>query len=299
LTESWQTFGRPTITEIERQKRFEAAVVEEGIRRYQNSLTRKVHRKDGTVAYESKEIGETDVGMRVLKDVLGRGEDGVVAAIKTLQSEIVAHITAGTQGRRPDWFYILAHRKPEELAVITIRTLLAIKYDDKSVAGAIGLTSAARRVGEAVREQFELDDWRETSKAKAKEDDGFDLANYLVSKHKGNVTRTTFRRWRRKCDDIKKLEWPTSLLVQMGSVLIDLAVRHSGGWFILENKWVNGQTKKILALSAPAKEAIRAIKADCELMHPLLRPMTCPPRPWRKEEAGEPIPNPQQIGENI
>ena len=96
----------------------------------------------------------------------------------------------------------------------------------------------------------------------------------------GQMDAGTYKRWRKKLENIHREDWPRSIKIQLGTTLIKEAVKNSAGW--LETRMVphKGRTEYRLFVSSEARDAILDIHERMEIKRPYLLPMLVPPKPW-------------------
>lgn len=277
----------PSVTQIEAQIHHELGCIEEGKRRYQRMVAETA-------------FSDTRPGLAALTDMLGsplsairKGgpsvKQGLIYAIDQLQSEAVGAMEAavlnsngsgpGTGPKRfPDWYWLIGLLDAEKLALITARTMLNSNWRTDQLGR--GLPSLALQLSTAVAHEIEFEAWQVKSA-----DQEFDLARIMITKT-GHVDQKTFQRWRKKLrGTIDRLNLDRSIRLAFGTVLIDLGVRHGGGWFELRTVYSRGKRSRRLFLTAAAFAAISDIDSRLEVSRPLRLPMICKPKPWRRTNA--------------
>lgn len=254
------------IEDIERQQRYESLAVKRGVARYQKMLA------------ETANVADTQPGMRAARDMLNGSpaHKGLIPAIKEAQQVAVTGIVAGPS-KKTAWWWTVAFLEPEQLALLTVRAVLHTAVANRT------LTSVALTLGNLVRQELELAMWRTQEAKKAKQDPEYtDLCKLLVSRAK-KVDNKQFGRWRRKVREIERIDWDKTGKIQLGTMLIGLAVMHGGGWFAIRTIYIRGKSVKHVDLTPLGRAAIDDENARLELSRPLLLPMKCPPKPWQRK----------------
>jgi hypothetical protein len=169
-----------------------------------------------------------------------------------------------------------------------IRLALATCPKERDLGSQKKVTTLAMGVAGEVRLQMEYEDWtareREANRmAKRRGEQRKDLLAALKSRVK-TVDARAWKRWARKIEATRDEPWPTEAKLQLGTMLIELMVKHGGGWFEVQNIPVTGgKTERRLILTDRALAAISDINQRQEVARPLLMPMIHPPKPWRWE----------------
>jgi len=107
----------PTIAQIERQIRWEAAAVEAGIRRYHEELN-----KPGTT------IADTSPGQRIIGEIMQEFVPWLSDAQELLRVEVV-----NARGRTRDWTLLMLLLPPEKLAYLTLRSVMIQRPGERCV----------------------------------------------------------------------------------------------------------------------------------------------------------------------
>ena len=115
----------PTIEEIERQIRWEAAAVEMGVKRY-----RQEQRDANTVA-------DTSAGARLIRETM----QSLVPYLTDMQ-EAIRDKTTNSMGYKPDWWTYICLIEPEKLAYLTFDP--SGRMIDASNQFAIGMADAVK-----------------------------------------------------------------------------------------------------------------------------------------------------------
>jgi hypothetical protein len=101
--------GPPTIAQIERQLRWEAAAVEAGIRRYREEL-----------ADPSKTLADTSPGQRIIREIMKEFVPWLSDAQDAIRQGLVQN-----QGKPRDWNFLILLLPPEHLAFLTLRAVMS------------------------------------------------------------------------------------------------------------------------------------------------------------------------------
>jgi DNA-directed RNA polymerase len=262
-TEAGLTGYPVRIQDIERQQRWEAEAVEEGVRRYRRAIA-------------EADLPDTPAGVIAMREMF----NGLVPAIRAAQDEAIAGLTAKEKGRNPEWWWYISFLSAEKLAVIAARTLLTTTSTDRTPFIREG--SVSIYIGSAVMLEMELERWKADEAEAAREDDKHVDLFKLMKMRQPNATARDFRRWRRKIAAIERLDWPKNIRLQVGHRLVQLAVEHGGGWFERRVIFRQGRSERTIVKSDAAHAAIQDINARLEINRPLRVPMLCPPKPWRR-----------------
>lgn len=263
------------ITEKEREILWEAAAIDRGKDRYRATFSTVKQKRDGTVKHESSELGDVAPGQIILKEMMLHAIPYFQAAIEEAKREI----TSGRRGAHKDWWWLIGWLSAEEIALVTARTILTEKASGESYQGR-GATGLNLRIGQAVKEQIEFNKWKKKSKILAGDNGGFDFSAWLIQKVGGTINRQTWARWKSKMDAIENEEWPTDTRVHIGAKLLDLMIKHGGGWFEERLVYRTGKTERRVFLSSEAQQAITDINSQLEVNRPYMVPMRCQPNPW-------------------
>lgn len=270
------------ITEKEREIYWEAAAIDRGKDRYRGTFSTVKVGRDGTVKHESAELGDVAPGQIILKEMMLHAVPYFQAAIEEAKREI----TSGRRGAHKEWWWLIGWLTAEEIALVTARTILTERASGDSYQGR-SATGLNLRIGQAVKEQIEFNRWKKNSKILAADQGGFDFAAWLITKVGGTINRRTWSRWKAKMDAIENEEWPSDTRVQIGAKLLDLMIKHGGGWFEDRLVYKTGKTERRVFLSEAAQQAITDINAQLEVNRPYMVPMRCQPNPWEHKYNDE------------
>lgn len=265
--------SEPTPEDIERQKEWEAHAVSEGVQRYRNAIAGAEDRGLFGVA-QGKEpaFGDTPPGLVAMRSMIRT----FVPAIKEAQKLAAKSLTDSGSGRQADWWWLICLLPAEKLAVIVTRSLLTGKDPERKA------SNAAIEIGSAVQQELEFERWRITEREAVKDDPERTNLFKLLTSRAGRVDAKTFARWKRKLKSIERFEWHRDQKLRLGDVLIDLAIKHGGGWFELRKVYKRGKTERRIRMTAEARQAVTDINARLEVNRPYLLPMKCPPKKWRR-----------------
>jgi hypothetical protein len=252
------------IQDIERQIRWEMANVEEGVRRYRRSIA-------------EADLGDTPPGVIAMRDMMA----GLVPAIEAARQEAIDGIVSEGKGRKPEWWWTIGFLSAEKLAVITARALLT---DRKQRTGGSLMSAVAINIGSSVKMEMEYEQWRIREARRAKEDPNHINLFRLITSRAKKVDAKAFLRWRKKLSSIERLDWTREMKLQLGSKLLDLAIRHGGGWFEYRMIYARGKSERRVFLTDVARTAINDVNARLEVNRPYHLPMKVPPKPWRRDE---------------
>jgi len=270
----------PSPADIERQIEWESHCVRKGVERYHSTLSKTSIQKDGSVKQKQRELGETQVGLKVITDVLQH----CTTAIEEARQEAIEGLSNPDRRSRPvAWWWYIAWLSAEQLAFLTIRTILTSPALPDTEGRA--LLPTALGVGRAIRDEIDFRRWQDNSKRKAEETGTPDLAKILISRAKGTATNRTIRRWIKKTSDIETLDWPKEVRLQVGTKLIETVVDNSGGWFEIRLEFVRGKTERRVYLTDKARAAVDNMHGFYELNRPYLLPTIIPPKPWEPKAA--------------
>ena len=261
--------------QIRIQKDWEAHCVERGIERFRESQFKEIKQPDGTSRKELADIGETQGGMIVLKNLMGP----LTPVIEAMRMEAIEGIQ-GVKGREPDWWWYIAWLPADKLAFMTIRAVLAEKPHTADQGRKFN--QIALRLGKSIKEQIEFDRWLQQSKQKAKDMGTLDFAQFLINNHRGPVNRRAFARWKRRCADILQEDWSSEICLKVGARLLE--AMHMANPDAVETylHMSRGKTTRMLRLSESILQDLTSINERLEVNRPYLLPMKCPPRPWRR-----------------
>jgi len=262
------------------QKDWEAHCVERGIERFREAQFKEIKQPDGTSRKELADIGETQGGMIVLKNLMGP----LTPAIEAIRQEAIEGIQ-GVKGREPDWWWYIAWLPAEKLAFMTIRAVLSEKPHTADQGRKFN--QVAMRLGKSIKEQIEFDRWLHQSRQQAKDMGTLDFAQFLINNHRGPVNRRAFARWKRRCADILQEDWPSEVCLKVGTRLLD--AMHNACPDAIETylHMSRGKTTRMLRLSESVLQDLTSINERLEVNRPYLLPMKCKPRPWRRSNGSQ------------
>ena len=286
MTDIKQTYNDKSITmwinEREKEVLWEAAAIDRGKDRYRATFNTIKTRRDGSSTYESAELNDVAPGQIILKEMMLHAIPHFHAAIEEAKREI----TSGRRGAHQHWWWLIGWLSAEEIALVTARTILTEKASGESYQGR-GATSLNLRIGQAVKEQIEFNKWKKKSKILADDNGGFDFSAWLITKVGGSINRRTWARWKSKMDAIENEDWPADTRVHIGAKLLDLMIKHGGGWFEERLVYRAAKTERRVFLSSEAQQAITDINSQLEVNRPYMVPMRCQPNPWEHKYNDE------------
>lgn len=281
MTENPPSYGEPpTIHEIDRQIRRELETVQMGVERYHASIA-------------GASLGDTDPGLRIMRNILTDRPDpndptvtlpGLVTAIESSREFIKQKISKGSgSGSWPAWNFMVHFLTPEKVAVIVTRTVLTPDANTRPDR-AKSLPATALAVSRNIKLEIEYEEWIRTEAELQDADPAYlNIHKLLLARWRKYVDTRVFRRWKRKLQNIQELPWSRNDLMQYGAFLLNLLIRHGGGYFEKEVVRVRGhKTEARLVLTGGARQMIEDIHTNLEITRPYLLPMRCPPKPWRR-----------------
>lgn len=258
-----------TLPAEDEQIAHEMAGVEEGIKKYRDSLNDP-----------QLKIADTAAGRKIFNETMAM----LIPAISEAQDEAIQGIANGGKGKPPVWWWYISFVSADKLAFITMRSILSARMANNQMgrkASAVCLD-----IGGGVKNQIEFEKWLRESKKTAKETGGPDLASRLVRRAK-NFNQRQWGNWCRKIDSIETLDWRRDAKMHIGSKLLQLALESTGGFFTMEYVQIRNKTERQLFLSEPCRAMIEDIHSRVEVASPVIKPMLVPPRPWQWSEELE------------
>ena len=272
-------WGEPTQEAIINERQWEGDNITAGVERYRRGLYNIKHTEDGGIHQTPTSLADTQAGLNLTRDLVAR----LIPHIEEVRQLCIASLSSRGAGRPPVWMWYIPLLTADKLAVIVVRSVLSVQ-DSKGLQTSSTATAVARCIGYAMRDQLEYEAWIKDSAASASEGDTIDLAAVLVAQRKGNVDRKTFSRWKRKCADIKRLNWSVEDVVNTGMTLIHTAVNNSDGQIELRSLYKLRKTWNVVGLSEDAQGIIDKAHRRLELHRPYLLPTIIPPQPWSIED---------------
>lgn len=260
---------------IEEQIRWEMGSVDDGIARYRASLRK---RTDKGLIIDAPLI-DTQPGTWIIDRLM----PGLSAAIAQRQVETMKLLKGNGRGNSPfhknvsaQWLLCLL--KPEQYAYITL--MIALCPVVKAELGGQHTPSMARAISHNVKLQIEWEQFKKASRKRKKEGlDEYDRA-YWLEKQAKDISPARIIRWREKIEEFQTVVWTPTERLQLGAILLDLAVINGMGFFEITTRRHEGKTWQVLNISTEAREEIERSHAHLELSNPHLRPTLIPPKPW-------------------
>ena len=241
----------------------EMAGIDEGIKKYRDSLLDP-----------KLKLSETAAGRKIFADMMRT----LVPAIEDAQEEAIEGIANSGKGSRAVWWWHISFISAEKLAMMTVKTILGVRTGDFSY-GRSG-TAVTLEIGVAVRQQIEFQRWQVRSKQTSEETGGPDLAAKLISRAK-NFNQRQWGNWTRKIDQIETLDWTRDQRGHIGAKLLQLAIEHTNGFFILRYVQMRGKTQRQVFLSNECQAMIEDIHSSVEVITPAIKPMLIASKPWK------------------
>lgn len=247
---------------IEAQQRWEIEGVERGVERYRRAVL-------------EADLPDTTPGQKLLMTVLR----DLISAISAVQTEAHNALRDKKQGRCAPWWIPMLSLDDDKMAVITARTALSIEATSKRTVTAVALAISNHVL---LERQFEM--WKDEQRVV---EQGGKPNIYKIMQRRVKVFDDRVVRKLLKAEPLgEPLAWTKDVRVQFGRKLIELLVKHGGGFFeavlVAQTRRVR-TTEYVLKLTDKAKEFIAQGHSASELTRPWLLPMICPPAEWRTE----------------
>ena len=201
----------------------------------------------------------------------------LISPIEEAQTEAADSITNGGRGIKKMWKWLILPVPADKLAYILIRSILTVRMQKHTLGRKA--STITLDIGQAVKNQTEYEVWAAMSKDKAEQEGGVDVAKLLLSRAK-NMNARQWDNWRRRIDDIERLDWQREWKIHIGSKLLEIAVTHGGGFFELKYQFYRNKTTRMVYLSDLCRKMIDDINTDLEINTPVLRPMLSRPDLW-------------------
>lgn len=256
---------RVTMTEEDRAEQidFETKSVERGVKNMQR-----------LIANPSVTLVDTSAGRAIFTEMMQL----LIEPITEAQKEAAEDIANGGRGLKKMWKWLILYVPADKLAYMTVRSILAVRMHKQTLgrkASAITLD-----IGGSVKMQTEFEKFAEKSKEKSKETGESDVAKLLIKRAK-NMNARQWDNWRRRIDDIERLDWSREMKIHIGSKLLDIAVKNGGGFFELKYTYYRSKTTRFVFLSELCRTMIEDVNSAIEVNTPVLRPMLASPDLWR------------------
>ena len=270
-----------TLQQYEDEKTYELENASRARQQYINALVSKTYHTDGTVTYKDPNVSDTDIGKRIVYEMVGDGRsEGILKAMRDLRADC---LEMSKNGRTQPCYLVMLDRSPEELAFLAANVLLS-HPSEEAYKGSSHI-SLAVKLARLIKDSMDLDAWIQRSR-ESKKDGGRDDAKYMLASVKGHVSERTFGRWKSKIKDLSSEPWDQALKVSVGVPILHVAVANSGGWFSLETVRQRNVTKMLVRLTPLGISRLNEYTDQTVLSARIFRPMICPPVPWERVNAG-------------
>ena len=230
------------------------------------------------LAASSTSLVDTEPGRKIFADMMNL----LIPAIKSAQLEASDDIANGGRGVKKIWKWLILYVPAEKLAYITVRSILAVRMHRQTL-GRKG-SAITLDIGNGVKMQTEFEMWAKRSAERAAEEGGVDVAKLLIARAK-NMNARQWDNWRRRMDDIERLEWQREDKMHIGSKLLEIAVQHGGGFFELKYEFYRNKSTRYIFLSEICRTMIDDVNTHLEINTPVMRPMLARPDIWRWSES--------------
>jgi len=242
------------VEQVERQKRLEAAAIEEGLARYKR-------RQAGSSPVQSKP------GTVLLQDYVSP----LAKAIRTEQEDRGKN--TGQPGRMPEYALPLLSLDPHKLALITLESLISLAATIGAAGEEVTAAYAALVIGKRCRLELHLD--RLHGRAR----NVYDLV-FKRNKDKSNA-QSRAQEMAQKMDDWVGGRLGDECDMPLGAKLIALATKHTG--IVKPDKGANKGSE-----GHPQKPTIVCLTKEVQesLALPVYLPMIVPPLPWTGPREG-------------
>lgn len=257
----------------------EARWEQEGVRRAQKRYEEAAAARDPSTLPSGQKL------LRAVVPPLAR-------AIAILQVEARA-ITVAAVGRQARWALPILLLDPQPLALMTVAT--ALNADRGTEAD--GLTSLAKTLGRAVRDEVEYRRWvavQVKANKEAKKAQDWEHKDLLAEMKRlyPAIDGRSWRRWKRRLEGLEVETWPEEVLVQVGAALLQILAQTVPDRFSIETREVSGRTQLFVRLSPEALAVMRDVEERAAVSRPALMPMVIPPIPWRYTNPAYQAPSP-------
>ena len=245
----------------------------------------------------------SDVGAKIVLHCMRP----LVEGFKQAQNE--AEIGHSKKGAYSKWWTPILCLHPEELAAITIRTVLAGMQPPMRKT-----TQCAIKIAENIRFERDLHLWKDQQFKNERELGTKNLFKAMTRKVKKLDARSV-RKFMRFEADTDRESWSKETKVHLGNKCLELLVRWAGEWSVspdfratkdkkhpvfpddyhktedwfatelIQAGYSRIRTTKFIKLTPEAEKVIEDNHARCEFNKPYLVPMLCPPIKWRWRKA--------------
>jgi len=246
--------------------------IEEGVRKYHAALA-------------DKTTNETKGGKRLLQAAMPNTIVAIQDAYKVAEAELMA---AG--GNKANWLFLIGMVNEEQAAAITLNSVFKhVATPDHQLT----LTTLAKNIGGALREQLMFENWKKQEKDKIEEHNADpsnevtyhkSFAELLIARAKGNITRPKLARWKKKFDTYQNVDWGTDQVV-IGMKLLELAIEANPEVFEYKMRHIKGKKQRLLSLTENAWAALSGVNDGAAYDTPLLLPTLIQPLEWHFENG--------------
>ena len=246
-----------------KQVLFEHELVNEGVSRYRESI-------------KGKALDQTQPGSQLMDLVL----PGFIETIKQATQDGLGMVVEATGGRTPAWALTISILSPEELAVLTVKTVLGTLTNptlDKHFA------AFAMSLGDSVRDQVDFNRWLLASNLQAEEDQMPSVADQLIKRAGGKVDRRYRARWKKRCENYLTSDWPKADKVSLGTKLIGLLSDTHPDVFEVVLVKEGARQRRCFRLVPEMWDQIATVNDALALSRPFLIPMICEPKDWTQD----------------
>lgn len=281
---------------IKENSEWETEGITRGVERYRNELNKDIAKFEQT---GRSSFADSDVGAKIVLQCMRP----LVVAFKQAQEE--AQLGHAKSGAPSLWWTPLLCLEPEELAAITIRTVLSGMQPPLRKT-----TQCAIKIADNIRFERDHHLWKDQEFKNARELGTRNMYKVMTRKVR-KLDKRSIRKFMRIEADMDREAWSKETKVHIGNKCLELLVRWAGDWvikpeftatkdqprpefpddYIKKNDWFSVEliqagypkvrTTKFIRLSPEAEKVIEENHARCEYNKPYLVPMLCPPVPWQ------------------
>lgn len=242
------------LTLRERQAELETLLTDEGKAEYHNANQKLI---------DKGQAGETDWGQITVKSAVLK----MIDPIKEMREK--AETTAG---RRHVALALFEQMKPEIVVFTAARSIIdsTFSFVDR------GLATACIDIADRLQAEHQAQEFKEA------EADLYNTVYDRLSRNsmgKNTKARISTLRHAAKKFNVSITTWSVSTKAQIGRTLLDLFIE-STGLVEIDRQKVGKKTVERLKASPDLEKWIGDRKNQSELLHPILRPMLVPPKPW-------------------
>ena len=255
-----------TPEDIEAQIKWENMAVEEGARRFRESL-------------EDTGIGNSTIGQTLMQRTLKPLYEKIIEA----QQEAFDIETQPGGGKRPAWCKPILTLSPDKLAVIILQAVFNTAPREGMVS--FPVTRVARNLSSAAQMQVDFDLWEEEMKREKKETKERTELDHYLSRTK-QISAKSFDRFSQKIQRTKLEKWPRASGRAFGAKCIKLLKEARPDWFSVSTiKIEHGKTEIHLVFSEECKEVMLNLIERSAVMSPRLMPTLIPPKRWVRKDT--------------